>query len=337
MSIPTITSISPAIGPTGGKRVVRIEGTNFRLSPAPPASGRPGAVKPSVRVFFGTEEAREVAVLTTGKLNVLTPPAMYEPHAGPGAVDVTVKNVDQLGALIGAETATAVGGYTYARPNLNSHEGNESLLARMVRTLILKLRREILDNVELTVHTDYDDTPDGADIAMLSAMPGLVIVGPRLKENRFYSQNSARKRASGGRTFQQRPPMTVDLVFTLIGVDDGSSRLLNLQRETVSFFQRNKTIRMLRDVAVAGVYEEWEMDVEDASSWAGATNNSSIHVFNGTFLIRGFDIDDEDMGVSEIFRTTADGVILTGDPGVVPAAPIPADPKGPIEQIPPEE
>ncbi len=345
MSAPSITSVSPTTGPTGGRRVIRIEGADFRLPPAPALSGVTTAPNPSVRVYFGTEEATEVSVLTTGKLNALLPPAAFDLVAGPGLVDVRVENVDQDGVLIGAETATATDAFTYARPQLNANVGTESILARVVRTIITKLRREVINNVELTVSTDYDDsTSDGADVAMLAALPGLVIVGPKLKENRYYSTNEPRKTTTSGRTFQDRPPMTVDAAFTIVGVDDSANRLINLQAETISFFQRNKTLRILRDATIPGDFVEYEMDHEDSPSWAGATNNSSLHVFNGSFLIRGIDIDEENMATQETFEIAEDGIILTGQPGTVtPAAPVQSNPTpapgnvGPIEQIPPEE
>lgn len=354
MTVPTIINVTPNTGPTGGRRVIKITGSGFQLPPSPPLTGKAPPVQPSVEVLFGDVRALETRVMATSLLHVVLPPSDFDLATGPGAVDVTVRNIDQSGVLVPGETVTRTDGFTYARPNLDTDETTESTIARITREIIVRLRREIVDNVELTVHVDYDDAPDGADITMLATMPGLVIVGPRIKENRFYSTNESRvAKDADGDTYVQRPPYTVDLRFTIIGVDDSASRTLNLQQEVIQFFQRNKMFRMAR---VPGGTEilEWEMEHEETPSWAGATNNSSIHVFNGSFVIRGVDIDEDDMRsvlAPELENVIPNAsalavplpVILSGQAGVTVARPVGPGPdaavgatSGPIFQIPPE-
>lgn len=293
MSAPTITSLDNAIGPTGGRRILKIVGTNFQLPPGPSAYGITPVANPSVEVLFGTVPAREVRVLTASLLHVITP--IHDP----GTVALTVRNIDQTGAVVAGETATLAAAYTFARPTIGSATpGEQSNLSRLVRALIEELRRQLLANVVLTTHTDYDDTPDGANVAALADIPGLVLSGPTLRLNRFYSTNEPREADdTHGDTYAQRPPRTVDLAFTLIGVDELMARELDLISECTAFFLRNPLIRMPRDPASPTEYVEYEMEIDDGGDFKsiGTPNNSNVRAFSGGFLIRGLDIEDVDM------------------------------------------
>ncbi len=220
-----------------------------------------------------------------------------------GAVDVEVRNIDQSGVLVPGETVTAAEAYTPRRPDLLVRTD----FSRVVRAMVLELRRQILDNTVVTTNTDYDkETGDTLNIAALSELPGLILFGPQLRENRFYSENEARQVASpdhGAEFFKrQRPAYTNDLVFTLVGGADTLGQILNLQNEAQLFFQRNKTLEMLRDEAApAGETVSYEMELEPGGQPSldsgGQPNNSNVRAFSATFAIKGFDHDDLDMAV----------------------------------------
>ena len=89
---PLITAVSPANGSTGGGATVVISGTGFRTGAKVTFGGVPGSLG-----------VLNTAHLFDGSLYVTTPP-----H-GAGAVTVVVTNVD-------GQSATLVGGYTYATP-----------------------------------------------------------------------------------------------------------------------------------------------------------------------------------------------------------------------------
>lgn len=316
MSVPTIVGVSPATGHTGGRLRVAITGTGFQLPPTPPPSGPVPVPNPSVEVLFGTLKADDVRVLTSGLLHVLTP------ISDPGAVSVTVRNIDQAGVLVPGETVTAAGAFTYARPQLVTTPAGgagslpETDLARCVRTLLRELRRQILDNVQTTTNTDFAE--DGtAEVAVLSKLPGIVLIGPALRENRFHSTNERRKvPQGGGLTLEMRPPYTVDLVFQLVGVDDNTITGLNLQHEVTAFFQRNKFLRMLRDPTVAGDYVQFEMEIEPDGDFDFNTpspGNSNIRSFAGTFVIRGLDLDDRDMSRVQLSEVGDQGVTTNSE------------------------
>lgn len=354
MAVPTIARITPATGPTGGRRVIKVWGSNFQLAPPPPAQGIAPTPNPSVAVLFGTEPAREVRVMASSLLHVTTP------SHDPGTVNLTVKNIDQDGVDVPGESVTKTAAYTFARPSFTrSRPQDQSNLTRLVRTLILMLQREVIANTVETTHTDFDDDiADGANVAALAEVPGLVVSGPFLKLNRFYSTNQPREKDDAdGETFTQYPPRTVDLNFTIIAVDELMTRALDLVAETTACFLRNPTIRMLRDPAVPGDYVEYELEIEQDGDFksVGAPNNSNIRAFSGTVVIRGFDIEDEDMAmvsapaVRDVLpsgaasETSPSAVTFVGQPGVTTAGPIPSGPApapgtpGPIHQIPPEE
>src|SRR6185503_13336633 len=100
----------------------------------------------------------------------------------------------------------------------------------LVRAVIDELRRQIVDNVQLTTNTDFGDGV--VDAAVLAKLPGLVLIGPDVRENRFFSENKSRQTPlTDGFSRDMRPAFTVDLVFTLVGVDDNTITTLNLHHE----------------------------------------------------------------------------------------------------------
>ncbi len=288
---PTVARITPATGPTGGRRIVKIWGGGFQLLPEPVSRGV--VPNPSVEVLFGDVPARDVRVMATSLLHVVTP--IHDA----GTVSITIRNIDQAGVPLAGEGVTIPNAYTFARPVVGSGEaGEQSNLTRLVRTIVEELRRQILPNVVLTTHTDYDDTPDGANVAALAKVPGLVLSGPILRLNRFYATNQAREdETTEGETYVLRPSRTVDVAFTIIGVDELMTRNLDLINECTAFFLRNTTLRMARSVAAPSDVVEYELEIDDGGDFksVGTANNSNIRAFSGSFLVRGFNIDDDDM------------------------------------------
>ncbi len=78
----TVTSISLREGPVTGGTVLEIRGTGFERDHFSP-------VIPGTRVFFGETPALSVGFSDSTRLEVVTPPRL------PGAVTVTLKNVDE--------------------------------------------------------------------------------------------------------------------------------------------------------------------------------------------------------------------------------------------------
>jgi hypothetical protein len=278
---PDLGYVSPNTGPTGGRTFVYIYGTNFRL---PDFVGQQ-----SVQVKFGTKLATNVRVLSTTKLSCLTP--IYDA----GAVSVTVTNLDASGNAIEGETDTLASAFTFFLPKLTAEY--ESDLSRCVRTLVLELRRQLLPNTSLMVHTDWAES--GGTATYIAELPALVLIGPELVENRFYSLNEEEEYDLGGtplHTFRRRKvPYTVDLFFNIVGISDNQLELTNLMANTQLFFHRNKYLIMDRDPSDSSkgtVRYEMEPLPNGDVKMSNVTNESNVRMFQGRFQVFGFDIED---------------------------------------------
>lgn len=287
MPVPTIDSLTPSTGPTGGRTLVELLGSGFRLPPAPPGKGPTGPLPRTVEVVVGGRRAADIRVIGEGRLTFLTP--LHD--AGPA--DVVVRNLADDGTPLPGEEATLAGGFTYVQPRL----AVESDLTRLVRTLLQEIKRQVLPNVSLTVQTDFDaETGDELHLTELASLPGLVLVGPELAENRFYSLNRQPEvGAGGGLVARRRVPYTVDLGFTLVGVSDHTTELLNLMAATELFFHRNKHLEMDRDPQnpLSGrVRYEMDFTPDGDLRVTSQPNESNVRSFSGSFVIRGFDLED---------------------------------------------
>jgi hypothetical protein len=324
MAVPSITTLTPPSGPPGGRTLVDVTGSGFRLPPPPPAGGPTTALPPTVEVLVGGRRAEDVHVLTAERLTIRTPPH----DAGPA--DVVVRNLADDGTPIPGEEATLPGGFTYVLPKLTV----EADLTRIVRTLLQELKRQVHPNVSLTVQTDFDaETGDELHLTELAALPGLVLVGPELSESRFCSLNALPETpGAGGEVARRRVPYTVNIGFTIIGVADHTTELLNLMAVTTQFFHRNKHLEMDRDPnAPAAGRVRYEMDFTPDGDLrvTSQPNESNVRSFSGSFVVRGFDLEglagipDDDV----VERTRpADEVVLDPPQQLAPTLPVGRNP-----------
>jgi len=287
MPIPSITTITPSSGPTGGGLLVELSGAGFQVPPPPPALGPTMPPPPTVRVLVGGRPAREVRVIATDRLTCLVP------TGDAGTVDVVVQNLDATGVVIAGEQGLAPRAFTYVRPPLTT----EADLTRLVRKLRQELKRQVLENVVLTVQTDFDaDTGDALHLAQVAQLPALVLLGPELTEDRFFSLNQRPELATGPDRFaQRRAPYTVDLGFTVIGVSDHTTELLNMIAATQLFFHKNKYLELDRDADNAGagtVRYEMDLTTDGDLKVTSQPNESNVRSFSGRFVVRGFDFED---------------------------------------------
>lgn len=291
MAVPTLSSITPSSGHTGGRQLVELVGTNFRLPTAPPLTGKTTAPKPSLRVTIGGEEASNVRVLSATKAWCLTP--IHDPTPAP--VAVSVQNLDSNGAPIAGEIATLAAAYSFVLPKLTDEY--EADFTRLVRTLVRELKRQVHPEVALTTHTEFDaETGDQLNIAQLAKLPGLILVGPETPENKFYSlQGTQHDDIPGdpnGAFIERRPPETIDLIFDLIGVSDRTLELLNLLAVVKLFFKKNPFLFMPRDPADASKGKvKYELRGADFRV-APTVNNSNVRTFSGRVTVVGFDLED---------------------------------------------
>lgn len=289
MAVPTFASISPIAGHTGGKCLVEINGTNFRL-PTQPAAGANGLVpeaKPSVQVLFGATPATEVMVVSTTKLYCLTP------IANAGAVSVTIQNLDANGVAIGGEAVTQASAYTFQLPDLTA----ESDLARIFRAFIQELKRQITPNVSWPAATDYDDTTgDALSVSKLADLPGLIIAEAEFKEDKWYQEPEQEQLLADGVTYvRKRRAVIGHLEMLLVGVSNSSVEMLNLMAATKMFFAKNLTLAVAKDPSDAGAgtadFELWWREEPDVQLTIQA-NDSNVRHFSGRVQIRQVALED---------------------------------------------
>jgi hypothetical protein len=275
MAVPTLTSLSPTAGPSSGGDVVRLVGVGFAAS---------------VRVRFGGADAAVLAVRQeagASLADVRTPP-----HEA-GTVDVELTNLDVAGVPVGGETAVLALAYRFARATV----AREADLTRAVRQLLRELKRQVVANVSATVSVDYDDTVlDGLNVIAMAKVPSLVLSGPTLRPNRFYSANVPHEDvvpgSSGPELVRRKPPYTVDLVFTLTAASERTAELFNLMAAVATFLNRNRWLELPRDPAdAASGVVRWELDA-DGEFRTQLVGKDDVRAFTCGFVVRGFDVDE---------------------------------------------
>jgi hypothetical protein len=274
MATPTLVSVSPASGPTGGGDLVTLK----------------GAFGARIAVRFGDDWATVVSVRDEAGVSIAY--VRTPPHAE-ALVGVTLANVDASGAVVVGESVALVDAYRFVRPRIVA----EADLTRLIRSLLRELKRQVIENVSLSVAIDFDDGPlDGLDVTAIAKLPSLVLSGPRIKENRFYSTNTLEEEmvsgANGPEIRRRRPPFTVDLEFAITGASDRAVELLNMMTAVAAFLDRNRWLSMDRDPSsTARGVARWEMDASGELQ-TNLEGKDDVRVFTWGLVIRGFDIDE---------------------------------------------
>lgn len=323
MAIPTISAITPNTVHTGGKSLVEITGTNFKVPTLPPPANEPyTTAAPTIAVLFGAVEALEVSVVSTTRLFALVPRSPIEisgaTNYGEGSVDVTIRNLDDNGDPIPSEEVVETNGLSYLRVQL----ATESDFQRLIRQIVNEFRCQMIPNVQITAHTDFDSDPsDAANITDLAELPGIVLVGPSLRENRLFSQNApiTEEASTPGEYLRRRVGYTVDLEFSIVGVSNLTAELVNLMAVVNGFFEKNKFLELARDPSnpsLGTVSYEIDLTEDGDITVSGSPNDSNIRVFSGRFVIRGFDMQDltgftNDQTIGRTAVTDDDGVRLS--------------------------
>jgi len=275
MTVPAISSVNPVTGPTAGGDVMRITGSGFATQ---------------VDVLFDDVEAEVLSVRDEGGISVADVHTPAHPEA---VVDLTLCNLDDAGVSVPGEEVVLPGAYRFLRPRIVS----ESDLTRLVRGLLREIKQQIIANVSMTVSVDYDDTTiDGLNVVAISRLPSVVLSGPKVNENRFYSSNEPLEDVVAGSTgselLRRRPAYTVDLSFTITAASDRTVELLNLMAAVATFLNRNRWLDLPRDPddESAGSVR-WEMDLE-GDFQTRLDGPDDVRAFTCGFVVRGFDIGE---------------------------------------------
>lgn len=287
-----ILSISPNGGHTGGQTYVELTGSNFRLptpQPLNPATGKVPAPPASFRVLFGGIAAVMVAVVSPYLAFCKTP--VSDPSEGP--VDVVVQNLADDGTVL--EEATLPACWRFIRPELTST--GESDVARIIRSLIQDLKRQITPNVYWPSSSDYDEhTEDLLNEVEIPAFPAIVFANISFEENPVYKTSEPIEvpdPEDPDGFVMYAPPEMVDIVIPIIGSSDNSAELINLSNAVRRFFRKTIHVKMLRDPdAVPGEMLQWDLGWDPTpTSMQIAASSSNVKTFSGTARIIGFPIE----------------------------------------------
>lgn len=286
MAVPTIATVSPDRGHTGGRMIVEITGTGFRL----PTIGVDQFPARTVAVYFGAARSPKVDVATDGRLFALTPKHEV------GAADVRVVNVDDDDNPIAGEEVIATGAFTFARPIVTSEYQGE--LTQLIRTLITDFRLQLTPNVAIATHADYQSAGGvAAYVTELAALPGIVLIGPETEENRFYSLNEepefdVASDGEGPTEFARTAvPRTLDVMFSIFGFSNLKQEASSLQSLIDWFFKENKFFSLTDGAIRDDDGNSYEMDLTTPTRAVGGANNDNLHGFAARMTIRGFDVN----------------------------------------------
>jgi len=274
VAIPIIHSLSQPAGPSSGGDLIRLESAGIGARP---------------QVVFGGRAAEILAIRRSGTATVVE---LRTPPHEPGAVDLELLNLDPTGRPIPGERAVLPLAYRYERPAI----ARESDLTRVIRQLLRELKRQVVANVSTSVSVDYDDAADGQSIIAMAKLPSLVLMGPTLRQNRFYSANEPHYDVVGTLTglqaVRRKPPLTVDLVFGLTVASSRTAELFNLMGSVATFLNRNRWLELPRDPSVPdrGTVR-WELEA-DGDFRTQLASRDDLRVFTCGFVVRGFDVDE---------------------------------------------
>lgn len=292
-----------------GGNYVRIDGSGFQEPFAPAAEGVTSELPPSMGVWFGKVPSPQVLVASPTQLYARVPQ-----HAA-GTVDLRLANLQLNGQEVPGEYKVLANAFTFKRRDLSS-AGKEPPLMRVVRALRQLLSQQVLAETVMITHTDYDQSPgDGLNIVEVSKVPALLLVGPNIKEDRFYSENELRT-APGpdGRMIELEPAYVVSVTFSVSCIADATTELLRIEQDYTSTIHRNKHLFVPRDETnEAAGFDKYELDFVDGGDMpvVSAPGLSNIRQFNGGIMLRGVPLDDPDVELAPGLLSTEARNIVT--------------------------
>jgi hypothetical protein len=250
-----------------------------------------------MEVYFGTEEATRVRVRSTTELDCLTP--IHDA----GQIDVKVKDLDT------SDEDTLTDGFTFSRPTIGG-ETNNTDLVYVTKTLVAEFKRQLIENVKVSHGIDFGNVDlQNFDIIEFAEVPVIILQGPRIMESGgpLHRVGEPWQEVATDTFKKKRPQDIINLEFILTGGDTSMVRLLNLNREVISFFRRNPVLRIHQDPANPGSsIEEIDMRPPFPQDWRFQTqgNKAAYKFFTGSFSLFGVPIGhdewyDETEGITD--------------------------------------
>lgn len=295
MVAPTVSSVTPAKGHPAGGYVLVITGTDFDVPTVPTPTSLPvAAPTPTISVTVDGYDAENIDVWSSTLITCLCPRfqgSSSDLSADPGhAVDVVVGN---LGPPLEETTESAL--FAYAREDFTRSEG---VLRHVIRTIISELRRQVLDNVAVYTHIDYDgNTADGLDIVEHAEIPSIAIDGPDVRDDPIrQKQGYSSTQDLGALEFTEtRQPRAQILSFTVDIVGRTFGEALSIAQEFTLFFTRTPELQVaLDDQDPDSEDVPFQIYLSSPPSRTGNANAAGTVTFSAEFEIHGIEIDDDD-------------------------------------------
>jgi len=279
---PTLTRDSGSWGADGfvpGSRIV-IGGTTLN------DTAGDGLLVASVAGLVLTLDAASVLVAEGPVAGVSVQSLSY----GEGAVDLTLRNLDDSGVPIPGEELVLPQSFQYQRPQLSS----EVTLRRVSRQLVREVRRQVLATASMGVHVDWsrDDLLGSLGVASL---PAVVLLGPDIAENRFFSVNSRDSVDTPADEVElRRAPYTVDATWEVLFLSNLRAELQSLMQAWVVFVDRNPYLSIDRDpddLALGKVRYEFDIPAAGEPTINRATVGEDVVAATGSVVLRGIDLE----------------------------------------------
>ena len=285
MAAPIVSGVSPANGLSLGETFVTITGTGFNDE----LSGG------SVRVFFGTLEAKEAGLVNATTILALTPPGAL------GSVDVVVQNItpqpDPTPPLV--EPGSLVAGFEYRRPSIETRidRTTDDAILIVTRTLVSELRRTVLENTHHDMHPEYVDATSATEEQEVQATaPSLKVIGPDVQEDRFYALNGrfaieTLAGSPGGAQYSVfAQPVTVSLRFDYAGLARTKGEAMNLWGALTLFIDRTPYLAVPQDgLDPANGTLQFELNPvwDQRGVFSSKTTRDGFVQFTGAMMLRG--------------------------------------------------
>lgn len=310
MAVPTVTSLTPALGLPAGRGRVEVIGTGFRLPPVPPPGGSDPPLtgplpKPgdqfsvadwlrTVSVKINGLEADDVIPVSATRLWVITPEYRGDPTVLPAIVDVVVTNLDNSGVPIGGETVTVAGGWTYRRQDLVV----DSDIAWVQRNVLDRFQRNIIANVMLNTGLDFADAAVSSLLLALADLPAIMLFGPAVLEDDEGEERNERDfpTAGGDDVFVNAAPLSVSLVWRMLVLSDDKLEALNLAN-LVGLDLRKRPFLVMETAQGSGTNVEFDLFLDEPLT-ASDDFGEEVHGHETTLRLRGL-LLDETYGVEQ--------------------------------------
>jgi hypothetical protein len=186
---------------------------------------------------------------------------------------------------IAEQSATAADAYEFVRPRLDI----KVPLALAFEQFITELERQVLDNVNVATHTDYDpETGDELNTAAFASLPAIQLVNIELvpSTSRQALGLEEHEGSAPDRGTERAPVKYEDITMTVIGVSDNPAEMLALHHALRGFFQKNPKLEVAPDHLGDDGYDlDWQLGTPSQISFQ--QDNSNLCTVTGSCAIRG--------------------------------------------------